>query len=78
MSDFGDVEPEDAWDPGDTVDELLANVVRRVALLVLREHILDALADLVRAERRDRVLDEAERRRADLIDEDIVFIRGRL
>ena len=32
--DFGDYEPEDAWDAGDTVLEQLENLRRRILLLV--------------------------------------------
>ena len=31
---FGDAEPEDAWHPDDPVPELVANLARRVALLL--------------------------------------------
>jgi hypothetical protein len=38
MSAFGDAEPEDAWDPDDPLPELIENLLRRIALLVvLRE-----------------------------------------
>lgn len=41
-SDFGDSDPEDAWDPDDPVDVLIDNIRRRVALLVVRR-VLDRL-----------------------------------
>jgi hypothetical protein len=34
MTDFGDYEPEDVWDATDPADELVANLRRRLALLV--------------------------------------------
>ena len=38
MTVFGDIEPEDSWDPDDPVPELVRNLLRRLALLVaLRE-----------------------------------------
>jgi hypothetical protein len=37
VSDFGDIEPEDAWDPGDPIPELLGNLARRVVLLLALE-----------------------------------------
>ena len=40
MSEFGDAEPEDAWDPDDPVDELLDNLRRRLVAIVAL-HVLD-------------------------------------
>lgn len=37
---FGDDEPEDAWHPDDPVPELLANLARRVILLLALESAL--------------------------------------
>jgi hypothetical protein len=82
---FGDVEPEDAWDPGDTVAEQIENLVRRGMLLEPDVLIprgdpgvtLDALADLVRLAR-TRQLTERERVRANDLDDDIKFITRRL
>lgn len=34
MTGFGDSDPEDAWDPDDPLPELVANIRRRLALLV--------------------------------------------
>jgi hypothetical protein len=35
MTDFGDTEPEDAWDVSDPPDVLVDNVRRRIALILL-------------------------------------------
>lgn len=42
---FGDIEPEDSWDPDDAIPELVRNIVRRVVLLVAL-HELSARAQL--------------------------------
>lgn len=82
---FGDSEPEDAWDPGDPTPVLLDNLVRR-ALLLTHERVeqgddpaqvLDRLADLV-ARARQRRLEGRELIRARDLDDDITFLRGRL
>lgn len=41
MSDFGDADPEDAWDPDDAVEELVDNIRRRL-VAVLALHVLAA------------------------------------
>lgn len=41
MNEYGDATPEDSWDPDDPLEELLDNIVRRIALLLL----IDALTD---------------------------------
>lgn len=47
MSDFGDAEPEDAWHPDDELDEQLANLRRRVALLLaVQDRIRERLRQL--------------------------------
>ena len=83
---FGDDEPEDAWDADDSIPEQIANLVRRVELLIHgRVRLtgdsvgdqLDQLAALVRKARRKRLLGR-EKLRADQVDEDVVFIRSRL
>jgi len=82
---FGDSEPEDAWDAGDSVDELVANLIRRAVLLDDHTLIprgnpvvtLRALADLVRRARQRR-LTERELVRADQLDEDITFLQDRV
>jgi hypothetical protein len=38
---FGDIEPEDAWDPDDAVAELVDNLRRRV-VAILALHVVDA------------------------------------
>ena len=80
MSEFGDAEPEDAWDPGDPVDELVVNLIHRADLLDATGTAADMLRALaVRvALARTRHLFDADRVRADLLDEDIAFVRGRL
>ena len=58
MTDFGDIEPEDSWDPDDPPRVLIDNLLRRLALLgIIRERaehetdqeLVDDLADLVDA-----------------------------
>lgn len=48
MIDFGDAEPEDAWDADDDVADLVANLARRVraALVDLDRYDVDARARL--------------------------------
>lgn len=41
MSDFGDGDPEDAWDPDDPIPDLLRNLIRRLALLVVLRELGD-------------------------------------
>jgi hypothetical protein len=81
-----DIEPEDSWDAGDTVDDLVANLVRRAELLDERRTliptgnpvvILEAIDDLVRVARLRRLAGR-DLVRADQIDEDIRFVRRRL
>jgi hypothetical protein len=83
---FGDDEPEDAWDADDTIPEQIANLTRRVELLIhgrVRltgdsvEDQLDQLAALVRKARRKRLLGR-ERLRATQVDEDLAYVRSRL
>jgi hypothetical protein len=83
---FGDVEPEDAWDRGDSTDLLIANLIARAILLERRwvrvpgddpAATLDALAALVAVARRRR-LTGRDLVRADELDADIVYLRGRL
>lgn len=49
---FGDIEPEDSWDPDDAVPDLVSNLLRRIALLVT----LRALGDA--AQRRLELIEE--------------------
>lgn len=87
MSDvFGDTEPEDAWDAGDTIPEQVDNLIRRLELLLRRrvrlagdtvEDQLAQIARLVRSARRRRLIGR-EIVRADQLDEDIAYIRSRL
>lgn len=83
---FGDSEPEDGWDPDDSVAEQVDNLVRRAELLSRRRvrlagdgaaATLDALSDIVRRARRKRLYGR-DLVRADQLDEDIAFVRGRL
>lgn len=83
-----DIEPEDAWDPGDRVEELVDNLIRRAELLTGSRTIipisdglaatLEELAHVVQLERARRVLSDRDVLRADQIDEDIEFLRGRI
>lgn len=45
---FGDAEPEDAWDPDDPVDELIDNLLRRLALLVALRDLDDRVQQRLR------------------------------
>lgn len=77
---FGDDEPEDAWDVDDSIDEQLANLVRRARLLIATYSalaVLDALADVVRVARDDGVTGR-DRLRADQLADDIAYVRDRL
>jgi len=49
---FGDDEPEDAWDPDDPIDELVANLIRRAALAGVTVDIEDSAAVLRELARR--------------------------
>ena len=85
---FGDVEPEDAWDPGDTPAEQVENLRRRVVLLIvaaLRAGDTDAeLRDVLTmitvlvAIARLRGLNTRGLLRAAHLEEDIALIRNRL
>jgi hypothetical protein len=82
-----DFEPEDAYDAGDPVDALAANLGRRIALVdglpeprgtSVRAR-LAAIAQRVEvAERRHRRLDERARVRLAMIAVDLDYARGRL
>lgn len=82
---FGDAEPEDSWDRGDSVVEQIHNLVRRAELLTGRQlrlagepiDILDALRDIVRRARRRRLFGRVLVR-ADQLDDDITFVLGRI
>jgi thiamine kinase-like enzyme len=84
MSDFADFEPEDAWDIDDTVPAQLNNLRDRVLLLHLfqREqppvNTLDDIAAAVQQARDRGDLSPRSRLRADQLDEDIAYLRGRL
>ena len=76
-ADFGDSEPEDAWDSGDSLVELIDNLCLRLALLGYpcrlprSASLLERLSEMVEAQQRAKL-------RAELIMSDIGFIRGRL
>ena len=83
---FGDDEPEDAWSPDDPVAVQINDLIRRVELLVGykvrfgEDHptaVLDAIAQLV-VEARQRDLSHHDLVRADELDEDVAFVRGRI
>jgi len=85
MSDieFGDEEPEDAWDAEDPPEEQVRNLRLRLALLVAAADDDDLLAELavIRAvlERiRERRQGKREKLRAEQLDEDIGFVLARL
>jgi hypothetical protein len=79
---WGDDEPEDAWDPDDPTDVLVADLIRRVALLerdpvaVPTDNLLDSLrclSELV-AVARQRRLTGHDLERADELDADITYL----
>lgn len=86
---FGDDEPEDGWDRGDTVGELLDNLRRRTRLLDLRErsspvevHQADELDQIemmlqFHARRRAQLDERAQLRVAQAL-EDVAYVRTRL
>lgn len=84
MTVFGDATPEDAWDRDDDPAVQLDNVIRRAVALNGRRprttplRDLDDVAAFVFALRRTARLDAGELLRADLIDEDVAYLRGRL
>jgi len=65
MSDFGDIEPEDSWDPDDPLPDLVDNLLRRLALV------------LVILWRGDLLTERDELRLRDIA-EDLAHIRRRL
>lgn len=81
---FGDTEPEDAWDPGDSFPLLIDNLFRRLDLLDGDEprasrHWLLGIIDL-RLESYRRSLqhyDDRTRVRITQLDEDLTLWRGR-
>lgn len=85
---FFDVEPEDSWDAGDAVEELIENLSRRCTLLGeprrLRDgatpaELLDEIDErLQRVRRRRDGLSYRERIRYEMTVDDVVFIRRRL
>ena len=80
---YGDDEPEDAWHPDDPPHVQLDQLRRRALLLYLFErhppplHTLDDIAAAVAAARR-RTLTARATVRADQLDEDIIYLRGRI
>lgn len=89
MSDFGDSEVEDAWDPDDAVVDLLRNLLRRLALLDLAVDVLELVggaAELLdeidqrahwHAEHRD-MFELHDRQRVDMLLDDIITVRERI
>lgn len=84
MSNFGDYEPEDAWDAGDDTRDLIANLIKRMDLLdgggdhetiIVRLRELEVRLDRWREARQLPV--EREALRASQIAEDIAFLRAR-
>jgi len=84
MTEFGDIEPEDAWHPLDARDELITNLFARIALLdhladhaVRRMDPLDEIGDRIEAWRAghdDHTARQEERARQLL--EDLIYLRG--
>ena len=84
MTDFGDYEPEDAWDVDDDPRDMVVNLRRRLDLLD-RETGNDHLDDLIgvieqRAGRYRRIyeqLNERQQLRVDQLFEDLPVLRER-
>jgi hypothetical protein len=85
---FGDDEPEDAWHPDDSLDELADNLRRRIELLdgeptdewgqgSLAERLAEVERRLDRRQRAGPLTDRQRLRAIDLI-EDLYFVRERL
>jgi hypothetical protein len=84
---FGDIEPEDGWDPDDELAELVDNLRRRVVLLRvgvacrdgagLRAQV-DELAELVDVARRRDRLDDRDRVRIRDLTDDLAHVYRRL
>lgn len=84
MSDFGDYEPEDAWDAGDDAKAMATNLIRRLDLLDRergREPLDEAIGEIemrVAAYRRIREqLTERQQLRLDQLIEDLPTLRER-
>lgn len=82
--DFGDHEPEDAWDPGDPFPILVDNLFRRLALLdgdtsrQTRQSLLDIIEHRLARYRRLRdAYDDRDKLRIDQLVEDLDFLRNR-
>ena len=86
MSVFGDAEPEDAWDPDDPVDELIANLFRRFALFGITrgddggdvDERLDEIGVLIAAVQLQDHLTVRDRLRVRHLVEDLAHIRNRV
>lgn len=84
MSDFGDYEPEDAWDAGDDAEAMVTNLIRRLDLLD-RERGMSPIDDLIgevemRVARYRRIreqLTERQQLRLDQLIEDLPTLRER-
>jgi hypothetical protein len=83
-SEFGDSEPEDSWDAGDTAIEMAFNLVRRLDVLDrsypdrLLDHMIGDIED--RVDRFRRIYDELDERsqlRVDQLIEDLPTLRER-
>ena len=83
MTAFGDYEPEDAWHPLDEISEQIENLRNRVRLLFAGRTVpvletIDDVFEAVIAARRSRILNPRDELRANDLDEDINYLRGRL
>jgi hypothetical protein len=84
LSDFGDYEPEDAWDADDDAEAMATNLVRRLDLLD-RERGISPIDDLIgeiemRVARYRRIreqLTERQQLRLDQLLEDLPTLRER-
>lgn len=84
MTEFGDYEPEDAWDADDSAEAMATNLVRRLDLLDRsrgRDPIDDVIGDIERRvgqyRRIREQLNERNRLRLDQLIEDLPTLRER-
>lgn len=84
MSDFGDYEPEDAWDADDTAQAMVLNLVRRLDLLdrergfdPIEEQIAEIEMRVSRYRRIREQLSERQQLRLDQLLEDLPTVRER-
>ena len=85
---FGDIEPEDSWDPDDPVAELLDNLLRRLVLFgmfrgddedeMTVKELVDRIGRGIAAVRQRRNLTPRDHVRIGQLDDDLDHIEGRI